>query len=240
MATRNVIRGLAPREAAFVLAAYFYGSLPIVHLLAARHDVDLRRRGSGNVGGSNLWAATGTALGIAGWIADASKGLVPVLAARRLGLREEVAKAAGIAGVAGQCWPAFLRFNGGRGISAFVGVAYMIDRPAWVASLLPMTGGSLWRVAGVLVQKRGARAQMRATRSKAVPLGCAVGVVAFPLACGLHARGAERPRWAPALLAALLLLRRLTAPLPDDTTDGPRVSPRALLYRLLYDRNTSR
>jgi len=43
---------------------------------------------------------------------------------------------------------------------------------------------------------------------------------------------------APALLTLVILLRRLTAPLPDDATHGPAVQPRALVYRLLYDRNT--
>src|SRR5690348_13502871 len=74
-------------EAAVLLAAYLYGSLPVVYLLGAQRDVDLRRRGSGNVGGSNLWAAAGAVRGLTGWVGDASKGLVPILVARRLGCR---------------------------------------------------------------------------------------------------------------------------------------------------------
>jgi hypothetical protein len=44
---------------------------------------------------------------------------------------------------------------------------------------------------------------------------------------------------APLALSAVILLRRLTASLPDDAVAGPHRQPRALLYRLLYDRNTS-
>jgi glycerol-3-phosphate acyltransferase PlsY len=223
-----------------LLAAYLYGSLPVVYLLGAQRDVDLRRRGSGNVGGSNLWAAAGAVRGLAGWVGDASKGLVPILVARRLGCREEVAQFAGVCGVAGQCWPLFLRFNGGRGISAFVGAAYAIDRTAWVAALLPMIGGSLWRVAGLASRQRDLGTQIKATRSKAVPLGCFLGVAGFPVVYGLRGDVDRTPSPAPALLSLLLLLRRLTAPLPDDAVKGPSVRPRALLYRLLYDRNTSR
>ena len=99
---------------------------------------------------------------------------------------------AGVCGVAGQCWPIFLRFNGGRGISAFVGAASQIDRASWIVSLLPMIGGSLWRVVLLLGRRdRSAGSRLRASRSKAVPLGCALGVAAFPVAC--TARGRSVP-----------------------------------------------
>jgi hypothetical protein len=42
------------------------------------------------------------------------------------------------------------------------------------------------------------------------------------------------------LLALVIVLRRVTAAHPDDATCGPAVRRAALLYRLLYDRNTSR
>jgi hypothetical protein len=41
------------------------------------------------------------------------------------------------------------------------------------------------------------------------------------------------------LLSAAILLRRVTAPLPDDVVEGPAEESRALVYRLLYDRNTA-
>lgn len=223
---------------AICLAAYLYGSLPFVYLLGRRRKVNLAEVGSGNVGSANLWAAAGTTAGAAGWVLDASKGLLPAVACRRLG-GERLAELAGVCGVAGQCWPIFLRFNGGRGISAFVGAAFQIDRPSWIVSLLPMIGGSLWRIVPLLVRRgRSAGGRLRASRSKAVPLGCALGVAAFPVACAARGRSQGGLR-APILLAAVILLRRLTAPLPDDAACGPAVRPQALVFRLLYDRNTS-
>jgi hypothetical protein len=245
-------------------AAYLYGSLPFVYLLGRQRNIDLHQVGSGNVGSTNLWTAGGRARGAVGWIADASKGLVPIAMARRLGCDERTAELAGVCGVAGQCWPVFLRFNGGRGISAFVGASFLIDRAAWVAALVPMITGSLWH----LGRRRSRRDQLQVRRSKSVPLGCVVGTLTFTLACWTRGQGARAAGrrdacraargWpaspaageagqcpqgtmalAPGLLTLVILLRRLTAPLPDDATHGPAVRPQALVYRLLYDRNTS-
>src|SRR5918911_1042250 len=73
-------------------AAYLYGSLPFVYLLGRQRNIDLHQVGSGNVGSTNLWAVGGRARGTVGWIADASKGLVPIAMARRLGCDERTAE----------------------------------------------------------------------------------------------------------------------------------------------------
>lgn len=229
-----------PFGAALCLAAYLYGSLPFVYLLGRRRHVDLKRVGSGNVGATNLLESAGAAGAVLGWIFDASKGLLPIVLARRLGVTKRVAELAGVCGVAGQCWPVFLRFNGGRGISAYVGASYAIERSAWGAALLPMIGGSLWRVVPRLRHKSGNREQQsRAVRSKSVPLGCFLSALIFPVVSTASTRHHSERSLAPVLLSGVILLRRLSAPQPDDTTDGPRVRVTALVYRLLYDRNTS-
>src|SRR3989440_13064609 len=117
--------GYGLRATGYCLGAYLYGSLPFVYLLGRQRNVDLHRVGSGNVGSTNLWATGGRARGAIGWIADASKGLLPIAVARRLGCRKGIAALAGACGVAGQRWPVLLGFNGGRGISAFVGAPFL-------------------------------------------------------------------------------------------------------------------
>ncbi len=227
-------------NAALCLAAYIYGSLPLIYLLGRRRRVDLTRTGSGNVGSTNLLSAGGAPIAAAGWIFDASKGLAPVAVGRKLGCSRNVAELAGVCGVVGQCWPIFLGFHGGRGISAYVGAASQMDREAWAVALTPMIAGSLWRIGSRLRHGSGNRVgQARVMRSKSVPFGCFISAVAFAMLAFARRRHEAQQGVAPVLLSSVILLRRLTAPLPDDTTNGPRVRQAALWYRLLYDRNTS-
>jgi glycerol-3-phosphate acyltransferase PlsY len=233
-------RSPLPVAAALCLGAYVYGSLPLVYLLGRRRHVDLKRAGSGNVGATNLMAAGGTAPATLGWLFDASKGLAPVVVARSLGCPDEVAGLAGVCGAAGQCWPLFLGFQGGRGISAYVGATSALAPRVWGGALLPMIGGGLWRALPRVWHSSGTiHSSERAVRSKAVPLGCFISAAMYPALYAVGNRRSSSARWAPMLLPAVLLVRRLTAPQPDDATVGPRRRPVALLYRLLYDRNTS-
>lgn len=220
---------------------YLYGSIPLVYLLGKRNAVDLRVSGSGNVGATNLLASGARWLSLGGWLFDASKGLVSPLAARWMRCPEEVARIASACGVAGQCWPVFLGMSGGRGISAFIGASLAIgDDVGWSITLVPFILGGLWRVLPRLW--RGTAAEvLQGARSKSVPFGCFVGVSMFPLVAAIRPRVRVRGRAAllPGLVTLVILLRRLTARLPDDVIAGPEVNPAAALYRLLYDRNTS-
>jgi glycerol-3-phosphate acyltransferase PlsY len=219
------------------IGAYLYGSIPFIDMLARMRSVNLKDVGSGNVGATNLMSVGGARLAIIGWLVDASKGLLPVVAARRLGLSSSAAGLAGVSGAVGQCWPVTLGFSGGRGVSAFIGASYAIDRRCWLVSLLPFIIGSLWRVAPTLIAAGpGLAEELRAHRSRSVPFGSLLGVLAFPVCMWLFGR---RPLKPALLLAAVILVRRVTAPLPDDVVEGPTEESRALVYRLLYDRNTA-
>jgi glycerol-3-phosphate acyltransferase PlsY len=219
------------------IAAYLYGSVPFIDALARMRSVDLKEVGSGNVGATNLMSIGGARLAILGWLFDASKGLLPVLLARRLGLLPSAAGVAGVCGAAGQCWPITLGFSGGRGISAFIGASYAIDRPSWLVALVPFIAGSVWRVAPALATSGPKLGQeLRAHRSRSVPLGSLLGVLMFPAAMWIFGRGPLAPAL---LLSAVIVVRRVTAPLPDDVLEGPAEESRALVYRLLFDRNTA-
>ena len=161
-----------------------------------------------------------------------------MIAARRLGCAEDLSQAAGVCGVAGQCRPLFPMLHGGRGISAFLGAALAIDRRSMGFALAPIIGGSLWRLPSLLRRRPAPLSgRIRTSRSASVPLGCLLGVVVFPLC---HARAKGWSRRVPWGLPAVVVLRRLTAALPDDAVEGPRRRPLALVYRLLYDRNTAK
>jgi glycerol-3-phosphate acyltransferase PlsY len=219
------------------IGAYLYGSIPFIDLLAKMRRIDLKDVGSGNVGATNLMSVGGFGPAVIGWLFDASKGLLPILMARRLGANRDAAGIAGVCGTAGQCWPVTLGFSGGRGISAFVGAACAIDPLCWMVTLIPFIVGSIWRVAPALAHRHQSfGAELRAQRSQSVPLGSLFGVLTFPLLIGAFRRGSLKPA---ILLTSAILLRRLTAPLPDDVVEGPSEESSALVYRLLFDRNTA-
>jgi acyl-phosphate glycerol 3-phosphate acyltransferase len=223
------------------IAAYLYGSLPLVYWLGLHSGADLKRSGSGNVGLTNLAAVGGVRQALLGGLFDASKGYLPIRICRRLGYPAEVAELAGVCGVAGQCWPIFLRFNGGRGLSSFLGASFLINRRGWGITMLPIFTGALWSFfSSFRHSRRKPGNPLKNTRGKAVPFGCFLGTLAFPFASSLDQHREGRQHLAPALLSIIILGRRLTAPLPDDSIYGPARNKQALVYRLLYDRNTNR
>lgn len=112
----------------FAAVCYVWGSLSpaqFVSLRAAR--TDLRRVGSGSVGGSNVGEQLGTAWLVIVGVADILKGAIPVAAARSMAPDTAAPIIAGLAVVAGHDWSIFLGFRGGRGIGATVGATATWD-----------------------------------------------------------------------------------------------------------------
>lgn len=102
-----------------ILIGYAIGSFPIGYLLAHRtRGVDLRRVGSGNVGATNVYRASGLRMAIAVMLADAGKGAGAVL----LSDGGVAGVAAGIAAVVGHIYPVWLGFRGGKGVATASGV----------------------------------------------------------------------------------------------------------------------
>ena len=68
--------------AAFVVAGYLSGSLTWGYwLVRIFRGEDIRTKGSGNVGASNVWRVYGPRLGLPAVILDTAKGFVPAFAA---------------------------------------------------------------------------------------------------------------------------------------------------------------
>ena len=111
--------------------AYASGSLPFAWLAGRAAGVDLRQQGSGNLGATNVFRVLGWKVGLAGFVADALKGALPVLL---LPPRIEStidpalwAIACGIAAIAGHVRPLFLRFRkGGKGVATAAGVFFAL------------------------------------------------------------------------------------------------------------------
>jgi glycerol-3-phosphate acyltransferase PlsY len=108
---------------AAIIIGYLLGAIPFAYIIArARRGIDIREKGSRNVGALATWRETGPAFGIVALLADVGKGVLTVYAARWLGLDIIWICAAGFAAVVGHNWPVFLKFHGGKGASTIMGV----------------------------------------------------------------------------------------------------------------------
>jgi len=108
-----------------LLAAYLIGAIPIGFLVArAAGGPDIRRSGSGSIGATNVLRTLGTGPAVLTLAGDIVKGYLAVRAARSIGPEAWAAAGGTVAAIAGNCWPVFLRFRGGKGVATGLG-AYL-------------------------------------------------------------------------------------------------------------------
>lgn len=228
-------------EVAFIVAAYLFGSLPIVYLIGRLRGVDIRQVGSGNVGAGNLWLNVGPLGGMLGGLADVSKGFLPMVLARYLGLDAWVATFAGLAGIAAQMWPITLGFKGGRGNSASLGAALALAPRELLVAAIPMVVGGALRNASVLWGQNSSLSQrlyFRGPMTRAVPLGMLTGFATLPMVSWLLQEDATVTVGCLGILL-LTVLRRTVAGLASDKALCSTWSGfvKAMFSRLLYDRH---
>ncbi len=103
--------------------AYLLGAIPFGYLLVKwRTGGDIRGKGSGNIGATNVLRTTGKAAGIITLLLDIGKGYAAVWIAGRLTGEDPVwMSAAALAVMAGHAYPVFLKFQGGKAVASFVG-----------------------------------------------------------------------------------------------------------------------
>lgn len=120
--------------AAAVVLAYLLGGVPIGLLVGRARGVDdIRKYGSGNIGGTNVLRVMGVKAGLAVSVMDCLKGLVPVLVARyALGIEGWSLGLVGLAAVSGHCFSPYLRFSGGKGVATCLGAMLGLY---WLAAL---------------------------------------------------------------------------------------------------------
>ena len=117
---------LAPSAA--LLLGYLLGSIPFGLLLAKAVGAgDLRKIGSGNIGATNVLRTGRKGIAAATLILDVAKGAVAVLVGGMLA--REGALLAGAGAFFGHCYPVWLRFNGGKGVATYLGIALALHWP---------------------------------------------------------------------------------------------------------------
>jgi len=118
--------------------AYLLGSIPfgyLVVLISGRGDI--RKRGSGNIGATNVARVSGILSGVLTLLLDGAKGYFVVWLAGRLtdGNIHRMTLAALLA-LAGHVWPVWLRFKGGRGVATGAGVFLPICWQAVIGAIV--------------------------------------------------------------------------------------------------------
>lgn len=87
---------------------------------------DLRRVGSGNIGATNVMRVGGLRMAALTWVLDMLKAVVAVLFGAYVG-GDVFAIWCGFVAVLGHCYPVWLGFRGGKGISSMFGVLLTVN-----------------------------------------------------------------------------------------------------------------
>ena len=112
------------------IVAYLLGSISFSVIISKKiAGFDVREKGSGNAGSTNVLRSVGKKAAIITLICDVLKGVLAVLIAYAIGLilKEQINGAlllqlAGIAVVLGHTFPIFFDFKGGKGVATALGV----------------------------------------------------------------------------------------------------------------------
>ncbi len=115
---------------------YLFGSIPFGWILMRTfRREDIRAKGSGNIGATNVLRSGGKWLGLLTFLLDAVKGYVAVSvaysAARHLGFDLAIAQnliaLAALCAILGHIFPLWLGFRGGKGVATAFGVFLAIS-----------------------------------------------------------------------------------------------------------------
>ncbi|UCH43752.1 MAG: glycerol-3-phosphate acyltransferase [Dehalococcoidales bacterium] len=115
-----------------IVLAYLIGSFPSAYVVTRlMSGKDIRQLGSGNVGAHNTYREVGMAAAVLVAVLDVGKGAAAVVLAHRLVdiplyQLNTIVLLAGVAVVAGHMWSIYIRFTGGNGLGASVGVLIMV------------------------------------------------------------------------------------------------------------------
>jgi glycerol-3-phosphate acyltransferase PlsY len=193
------------------LGGYLLGTVPSADVacrLAGRPYAGLRASGTGNPGGVNARRVLGRRMGTAVITADIVKGIAACSWGRRRA-GDVGAHVAGVAAVAGHCYPVWSRFRGGKGVATSfgqclytfpayapldvavaTGVARVpgLRRPALVSVAVSSV---TWLAASVVWWRRGLPNLWGLRPTAALPLANAATVLVLASRAGPLLRGQE-------------------------------------------------
>ncbi len=113
-----------------IILSYLFGSIPWGLVIGkVFFHKDIRKEGSGNIGGTNAGRILGKPAGIVVILLDALKGYFAMVLAYYLA--KDAIVFAGLASVIGHCFPVFVHFHGGKAVATtfgfFLGIATLVN-----------------------------------------------------------------------------------------------------------------
>jgi len=158
-----------------VLLAYLIASIPTAYILfKIKKGDDIRKYGSGNVGGTNIIRTIGTSWGVLTILADIVKGFLPILLVYLVYPSDLVLVAVvSVGAVLGHIFPIYIKFRGGKAIATTLGVIIAICvlpfvlNPVWLRILPIFIILGIWGIVFAV--------------SKIVSLGSLIATIAIPI-----------------------------------------------------------
>jgi glycerol-3-phosphate acyltransferase PlsY len=106
-----------------LLIGYILGSLNPGYLIGRMKGINIREVGTKNPGTSNVWHSLGKRYGLITAVYDIFKSLIScIIAIYLLSFNYYLAQFAGIVAIIGHVFPFYLRFHGGKGVAAAIGM----------------------------------------------------------------------------------------------------------------------
>lgn len=126
-----------------VISAYIIGSMPTSYIVARSKGIDIRKKGSGNVGATNVMRVIGKGPAVFVLAVDILKGAIAVTVLAQFfydrGTPFDINMLKSILGlsvISGHVWSVFLGFKGGKGVATSIGVMALLLPKATIAGLI--------------------------------------------------------------------------------------------------------
>jgi len=222
-----------------VVGSYFLGGIPIQYFLGRLKGVDLGNEYDMHI---SLFRKVGPAVGVIGVVGDIAKGVIPVIIANLLGWDTLVAALAGLAALTGQMWSIYNKFNGEKGNTTGVGMAWALAPRAFAVTATCMAIGiSIRTIPRLFSKKQSTSEKMRfgGPPSNSGPIGMFIGFAIFPIATtSWFGTWFAHPLSTTLIgvgMFVLIMLRRATTNVRKDFKSGGSKT-KIVLNRLLLDR----
>jgi glycerol-3-phosphate acyltransferase PlsY len=115
-----------------LILSYLLGSIPMGLLLTKLVGKgDLRKVGSGNIGATNVMRVGGLRMAGLVWLLDMAKAIAAVFIGKYVS-GDAFGAWCGFVAIVGHCYPIWLNFKGGKGISSLFGVLLAVSPMSFV------------------------------------------------------------------------------------------------------------